>query len=392
MLRRLPIGSAQPLVVFAAARFAVAVAALIALVVLGFPYGGRGIAVVAGVGLPWTVALLVVVRRNPEAMLHPLVAAGDVAVLVAIELLVPEAYGATRFTALFALAAHAHFQGERRGFAIALGGSLALVLTTVLRGDAPLDDELLPFYEIVFVLSAAATGAVVGSLRTAESASRLQARELTRHTIQAENQVRRRVAEAIHDGPVQELIGLDMILSSARKAAAEGRRDEASALLDDARELAERNIRVLREEIVDLGPYAFEELGFDTAIENCIPVWKRRYGLEVMATIERIELPGDMAGDLFRIAQEAVVNAGRHSDAEAVSISLRTVDSQVELRVTDNGKGFGDADPFSLSPPGHLGIASMRERAELMNGSLDIESSDRGTRVLVRAPLPQLTL
>ena len=171
-----------------------------------------------------------------------------------------------------------------------------------------------------------------------------------------------------------------------------GRRDEASALLDDARELAERNIRVLREEIVDLGPYAFEELGFDTAIENCIPVWRRRYGLEVMATIERIELPGDMAGDLFRIAQEAVVNAGRHSGAEAVSISLRTVDSQVELRVTDNGKGFGDADPFGLSPPGHLGIASMRERAELMNGSLDIESSDRGTRVLVRAPLPQLTL
>lgn len=392
MLRRLPIGSAQPLVVFAAARFAVAVAALVALVVLGFPYGGRGIAVVAGLGLPWTVALLVVVRRNPEAMLHPLVAAGDVAVLVGIELLVPEAYGATRFTALFALAAHAHFQGERRGFAIALSGSLALVLTTVLRGDAPLDDELLPFYEIVFVLSAAATGAVVGSLRTAESAGRLQARDLTRHTIQAENQVRRRVAEAIHDGPVQELIGLDMILSSARKAAAEGRRDEASALLDDARELAERNIRVLREEIVDLGPYAFEELGFDTAIENCIPVWRRRFGFEVMAAIERIELPADMAGDLFRIAQEAVVNAGRHSGAEAVSISLRTFDSQVELRVTDNGKGFGDADPFSLSPPGHLGIASMRERAELMNGSLDIESSDRGTRVLVRAPLPQLAL
>jgi two-component system NarL family sensor kinase len=392
MLRRLPIESAQPLLVFAAARLAVAVLALVALVVLGFPYGGRGIAVVAGLGLPWTVALLVVVRRNPEAMLHPLVAAGDVAVLIIVELLVPEAYGATRFTALFVLAAHAHFQGERRGFAIALVGSLALVLATVLRGDAPLDGEVLAFYEIVFVLSAMATGAVVGSLRTAESASRLQARDLSRRTIQAESQVRRRVAEAIHDGPVQELIGLDMILSSARKAAAEGRREEASALLDDARELAERNIRALREEIVDLGPYAFEELGFDTAIENCIPVWRRRYRFEVMATIERIELPAHMAGDLFRIAQEAVVNAGRHSGADTVSISLRTVDSEVELRVTDNGKGFGESDPFNLAPPGHLGIASMRERAALLDGRLEIESSERGTRVLVRAPLPQLTL
>ena len=392
MLRRLPIESAQPLVVFAAARFAVALAALAALVVLGFPYGGRGIAVVAGLGLPWTIALLVVVRRNPEAMLHPLVAAGDIAVLIGVEVLVPEAYGATRFTALFVLAAHAHFQGERRGFAIALGGSLALVAATVLRGDTPLDGEVLAFYEIVFVLSATATGAVVGSLRTAESASRLRARDLSRRTIQAENQVRRRVAEAIHDGPVQELIGLDMILSSARKAAAEGRRDEAATLLDDARELAERNIRALREEIVDLGPYAFKELAFDTAIENCLPVWKRRYRFEVLATIERIELPAEMAGDLFRIAQEAVVNAGRHSGADAVSISLRTVGTEVELRVTDNGNGFGEADPLSLTPAGHLGIASMRERAELLDGRLEIESSGRGTRVLVRAPLPQLTL
>jgi signal transduction histidine kinase len=392
MLRRLPIESAQPLVVFAAARLALALAALVALIVLGFPYEGRGIAVVAGLGLPWSLGLLFVARRNPEAVFHPLVAAGDIAVLVVIELVVPEAYGATRFTALFVLAAHAHFQGERRGLAIALAGSLTLVATTALRGDTPLDGEVLAFYEIVFVLSAAAAGAVVGSLRTAESASRLRARSLSRRTIQAENEVRRRFAEAIHDGPVQELIGLDMILGSARKAAHEGRGQEAAALLDDARELAERNIRSLRDEIVELGPYAFEELAFGTAIENCMPVWKRRYRLEVMATIERIELPPEMAGDLFRIAQEAVVNAGRHSGADTVSISLRTLDSEVELRVTDNGHGFEERDSVGSPKPGHLGIASMRERAELLEGDLEIESSERGTRVLVRAPLPQLTL
>jgi signal transduction histidine kinase len=392
MLRRLPIESAQPLVIFAAARLALALAALLALVVLGLPYEGRGIAVVAGLGLPWSLGLLFVVRRNPEAVLHPLVAAGDIAVLVVIELVVPEAYGATRSTALFVLTAHAHFQGERRGLAIALAGSLALVAATALRGDTPLDADVLAFYEIVFVLSAAAAGAVVGSLRTAESASRLRARSLSRRTIQAESEVRRRVAEAIHDGPVQELIGLDMILGSARKAAEEGRREEAAALLDDARALAERNIRALRDEIVDLGPYAFEELAFDTAIENCIPVWKRRYRFEVMATIERIELPPEMAGGLFRIAQEAVVNAGRHSGADTVSISLRTVNSDVELRVTDNGHGFDAGDSVGMPEPGHLGIASMRERAELLDGRLDIETSDRGTRVLVRAPLPQLIL
>jgi signal transduction histidine kinase len=389
MLRRLPIESAQPLVVFAAARLAVALAALVALVVLGFPYGGRGVGVVAGLGLPWTVALLLTARRNPEAVLHPLVAAGDIAVLLVIELVVPEAYGATRFTALFVLAAHAHFQGERRGFAIALAGSCALVAATALRGDTPLTGEVLAFYEIVFVLSAVAAGTVVGSLRTAESASRLRARDLSRRTIQAEGEVRRRVAEAIHDGPVQELIGLDMILGSAAKAASEGRDEEAVALVEEARALAGRNIRSLRDEIVDLGPYAFEELGFASAIENCIPVWRRRYRFEVMAAIERIELQPAMAGDLFRIAQEAVVNAGRHAEAEAVSISLRTVNSDVELRVTDNGKGFANPAPFDAPDPGHLGLASMRERAELLDGRLEITTSSRGTRVLVRAPLPR---
>ena len=392
MLDRLPIESAQPVAVFAAARLAVALAALAALAILGFPYDGRGTAMVAGVGLPWTVALVFLARARPELALHPLVAAGDVAVLLTIELVVPEAYGATRFTALFVLAAHAHFQGERRGLVVALVAAPALVVATALRGDTPLSDEELAFYEVVFVLSACATGAVVGSLRTSESASRLRARRLSRRTIQAESEVRRRVAEAIHDGPVQELIGLDMILSSARKASSEGRLEEAATLLDDARALAERNIRVLRDEIVDLGPYAFEELGFATAIENCMAVWKRRYGFEVMASIERIELPSDMAGDLFRIAQEAVVNAGRHAAAEAVSLSLRTVGSQVELRVTDNGHGFGEADPLGSGQPGHLGLASMRERAELLDGSLEIETSERGTRVLVRAPLPQRAL
>ena len=392
MLRRLPIESAQPVVVFAAARLSVALAALVAMMVLGFPYEGRGVMVVAALGLPWSIALLLIARTRPELALHPLVAAGDVAVLLTIELIVPEAYGATRFTALFVLAAHAHFQGERRGLVIALIASPALVAATAIRGDTPLSDEELAFYEVVFILSACAAGAVVGSLRTSESASRLRARSLSRRTIQAESEVRRRVAESIHDGPVQELIGLDMILASARKAASEGRLEDAAALLDDARSLAERNITALRDEIVDLGPYAFEELGFATAIENCLPVWKRRYGFEVMASIERIELPPEMAGDLFRIAQEAVINAGRHAGAEAVSLSLRTVGSEVELRVTDNGNGFGDADPLGDGQPGHLGLASMRERAELLDGILEIESSERGTRVLVRAPLPQPAL
>jgi two-component system, NarL family, sensor kinase len=386
-MRRVPIESAGPIVVLAIARLAIAVVAITAVAVVGFPYQGWAAGVLA-VFIVWSAVLLVVARREPERVTSPLVAAGDFALLLALELTAPDTLGAVRLAALFLIAAHAHFQGERRGLAVAAIGSTVLVVGSAIRGDAPVDSDVLAFYEAVFVLSALATAVVVGLLRTSESASRLRARGLSRRTMQAESEVRRRVAESIHDGPVQELIGLDMILSAARNAAEHGRGDEATGLIDEARELGMRNLRALRDEIVDLGPYAFQELTFDTAIEDCLPVWRRRYGFEVGLAIERIELPPEMASDLFRIAQEAVVNAGRHANAKAVSISLRTLGARVELRVADDGHGFNDNGSLAAGEPGHLGLASMRERAELMDGTLEVESSDRGTRVLVLAPLP----
>jgi two-component system, NarL family, sensor kinase len=202
--------------------------------------------------------------------------------------------------------------------------------------------------------------------------------------MQADSEVRRRVAESIHDGPVQELIGLDMILSAARS---ETEDPDVGNLIEEARDLVSRNVRALRDEIIELGPYAFQEITFATAIESCLPVWQRRYGFEVRLAIERVELSPEMAGDLFRIAQEAVVNAGRHAEASRVELSLRSVGGEIELRVADNGQGFEGTLPMTSSKPGHLGLASMRERAELMDGKLEIESSKRGTRVLVRAPL-----
>jgi two-component system NarL family sensor kinase len=313
----------------------------------------------------------------------------DFALLLALELVAPDTLLGVQFAALFLIAAHAHFQGERRGVMIAALGAGALIAGAAIRGDAPVDTDLLIFYEVVFFLSALATSVVVGLLRTSESASRLRARELSRRTMQAESEVRRRVAESIHDGPVQELIGLDMILSAAR-----GEPDEVQVgnLIDEARDLVSRNVRALRDEIVELGPYAFQEMSFETAIENCLPVWQRRFGIEVRLAIEHLDLTPEMAGDLFRIAQEAVVNAGRHAEATRVEISLRRVANQIELRVADDGQGFSAMNGMDRingvsSEPGHLGLASMRERAELLDGELTIESSGRGTRVMVLAPL-----
>jgi signal transduction histidine kinase len=386
MLKRLPIESNRPLELFGLVRVGLALITFAVLLALGMPYGGKGAAIVGLVILPWSVALLVCARRRPELALNPLVPVVDFATLAALEWVAPSTYAAVRFAALFLIAVHAHFQGERRGLVLAAVGVAILVIPSAIRDGGPAGDTL-ALYETVFGLSACATAFMVGRLRTAESASRLRARGVSRRTIQAETEVRRRLAETIHDGPVQELIALDMVLSAARRAAEQGERDRSVELLGEAHGLAERNIQVLRDEIVDLGPYAFEELSFETAVENCLLPWKRRFGFEVTLTLQKLRLEPECAGGLFRITQEAVVNAGRHSGADTVAISLRTVDRDVELRVSDNGNGFDGHGILAAPAPGHLGLASMRERAELLGGRLDIDSSQRGTRVLVRAPL-----
>ena len=385
--RRLPIESDRPLLAFAVIRLGLAVGALALTVALGIPHEGRLAGVLAAAAVPWSVAMLILSRSFPKIALNPLAAAGDVAVLLAIELAVPDTYGAVRFAALFLVAVHAHFQGERGGLGIALATAFTLIVGTALRDDAGVvRGDVLAFYEAAFGTAAAGTGLIVGRLRTTESASRLQARGLTRRMIGAEREVRRRVADSIHDGPVQDLIGLDMVLSAARQAADGGDARRLPDLIDEARQIAGRNIQALRDEIVDLGPYAFEELGYAEAVSRCSPTWQRRYEMQVLLTIEAVEIPPEAAADLFYITQEAVVNAGRHAHAKAVSISLRTLDGQLELRIADDGAGFGDADPLAPGEPGHLGLASMRERAELLGGELSIDSDERGSRVLLTAP------
>ena len=232
-----------------------------------------------------------------------------------------------------------------------------------------------------------AVGGLAGArLRRREAARGHGTRRLAQRAMRDEGQLRRRVAEAIHDGPVQELIALDMVLASARQALARGDQQRGSELLGQAREVTARNVRLLRDELVELGPYAFEQANYEGALERCVPIWRRRYGLDLRLAIERISLPPEAAGELFRITQEAVVNAGRHAEAQIVSISLRTVGGAVELRVADDGRGI-DGDPLADPEAGHLGLLSIRARAELLGGALELESSGRGTKLVVRVPL-----
>lgn len=385
LLRRVPLHSTAPVVSFALIRLLIVSAAIASRVTVGFPFGGRLVGVLLAVALPWSLGMLWAARSRPALAMHPLAACGDFAVLIAIQTAVPETYGAVRFMALFMVAAHAHFQGERMGSAIAAAGTLSLVIAGTLVDD-PLESGVLPFYETLFVVSALATAAVIGGLRTAESSGRIQARELARRTFAAEDALRRRLAVSIHDGPVQELVSLEMILTAARQAARRGEHERVAELLGDAEGLAGRNVRALRDEILALGPHAYEELTFESAVAESLPVWQRRYGVEIGLRCERVELGSDVEGALFRIAQEAVANAGRHAGATRIEVCLAGRDGHAELTIADDGRGFHDVGVLGKPAPGHVGLAGMRERAEGVGGALSITTGEAGTEVRVTVP------
>jgi signal transduction histidine kinase len=385
-LGRPPIESPEPVLKFAALRLLLTISALVALVATGTPFHGHLTIVVAAVGLPWAFGNLLLAQRRPDLALSWLVAAGDLAILCAVELVTPETYGPVRFLALFFIAAHAQFQGQGRGIVMALLVCAALIPIAATRG-APVSGDMLAFYEAIFGVCAIATALTAGNIRLSETTGRLRARQVSRRMIETESEIRRRVAESIHDGPVQELVSLDMILSAVATAAERGDTKAAHSMLDEARSITERNIQALRDEIVALGPYAFRELSFETAISDCVPVWHRRYGLDVVLDFEPVALSPEISGPLFQIAQEAVTNAGRHADASRVIVSLRRNNGEIQLKVTDDGKGFGDVGPLTTDTSRHIGLSSMRERAEMVNGSLTIDSGGRGTVVTVRLPV-----
>jgi two-component system, NarL family, sensor histidine kinase UhpB len=195
----------------------------------------------------------------------------------------------------------------------------------------------------------------------------------------AQEEERARVARDLHDEVNQSLTGLLLRLEAAREAAPPGLEPEIA----ETKALANQAMRELLELARRLRPTALDDLGVAAAIAG---LTKRLGEGEVEATA-RIEgdftdLADDAGLVVYRVAQEALSNAARHSEARAVEVTLRRDADGVELAVADDGRGFAFAD----SERG-LGIGGMRERALLVGGTLVIESRPgAGTTVRLRIP------
>jgi signal transduction histidine kinase len=219
--------------------------------------------------------------------------------------------------------------------------------------------------------------AVAASAATALATAQSVAHERLRNSIEAAEQARGRWARELHDETLQGLVGLRMLLSSARRT---GSSEELAEAIDHTK----REIQNLRALIAELRPAALDELGLRPAIETLASRGGTAAGLDVSTRValgERERLAPETESTIYRVVQEALTNAAKHAGAERVSVTVERHNGTVEVLIEDDGQGFDPASPTT-----GLGLVGMRERVELTGGSLSI-SSRPGTRVSARLPV-----
>ncbi len=207
-------------------------------------------------------------------------------------------------------------------------------------------------------------------------------RALTRRLVQAEETERRRIARELHDRVGQNLSALNINLDILLGHLAEG---ELRRRLEDSLKLVDGTLQSIENVMADLRPALLDEYGLAAALEWYGKEYSQRTGIRVAIAARQGDngLRPEASVALFRIAQEALNNAAKHSSAKRITVELEERDGELVLSVSDDGKGF---DPLN-APRGRWGMTTMRERAEAAGGRLSVDSAP-GSGTTVRATLP----
>lgn len=206
-------------------------------------------------------------------------------------------------------------------------------------------------------------------------------RRLLSHVVTAQEEERTRIANDIHDDPLQKLVAMKMRMELLRRT-----NDPAEAA--ELHELVLSCIKSLRFLLFDLRPPVLDEQGLGPAIQRAIERWETEtvFGIEDDLLIE---IPPDTRVILYRIAQEALANVRKHAQAAHVQVKLEASQGGALMRISDDGVGCAPEEALA-SRAGHLGLVAIRERAEIAGGRCSISSlPGAGTTVEVWLPFPE---
>jgi signal transduction histidine kinase len=216
-----------------------------------------------------------------------------------------------------------------------------------------------------------------------ERSERVQ-RDALRRVVDAQELERRRLARELHDETGQALTSMLLGLRAVEEAASADERDRAAAEL---RELVVTTLQDVRRLAVELRPRALDDFGLVAALERLGETFTDQMGIEVdiESRLGEQRLPPEIETALYRITQEAMTNIVKHARASRVSIVLVRKPQSAAAVIEDDGIGF---DP-TATRDGGIGLIGMRERVELLDGRLEIESSrGSGTTLVAEVPLP----
>jgi signal transduction histidine kinase len=141
----------------------------------------------------------------------------------------------------------------------------------------------------------------------------------------------------------------------------------------------------------ELRPSALDDMGLVEALSSFVLEWSRHHNIPAdfhAAQFEEGQVNSEMATHLYRITQESLNNIAKHAGATVVTVLLEKRDDEIILIIEDNGRGFDWAKMLAPKRNGRgLGLSGMRERAHLISGAFEIESSETGTTIYTRVPL-----
>lgn len=226
-----------------------------------------------------------------------------------------------------------------------------------------------------------------------QNAQLLRGLELERDRItETEEETRRKLARDLHDGPTQTIAAIAMRLDFARRLVSRDQR-AAEEEIETLERIARQTTREIRHMLFTLRPLVLESKGLVAALHQLAKKLQETHGQSVMVEAEPEAAEGlDLSGQavIFFIAEEAINNARKHAEAANVWVELRRVEpDRIRLNVRDDGVGFNvGAVDANYEQRGSLGMVSMRERSELVHGSLRIESAEgKGTQITLEVPL-----
>lgn len=217
-----------------------------------------------------------------------------------------------------------------------------------------------------------------------ERQEQLHQQRMMKKTLSAQENERKRISRELHDSIIQEMLNIDVQLRLLKY------QDDLEQLKSDTQNieaLVSKVVDDIRNMSVELRPSSLDDLGLEAAFKSYFKQTEENYGLHIKyaSNIKHKRFNSDIETVTYRIVQESILNALKYAEVNEVVVTIEQNAHHLIAKVSDEGKGF---DPTSKPKGSGLGLYGMNERAELVNGQVQIETEiNQGTTVTLDIPL-----